>query len=54
MYLMGVPVTSIIAISGQRTDKSFRMYIKASGEEHAQIMKRFGILKAKRKRSKNG
>jgi integrase len=39
MYLMGVPVPTIMAISGHRTEKSFRMYIKASGEEHAQIMK---------------
>lgn len=38
MYLMGVPVMTIMAISGHRTEKSFRTYIKASGEEHAQIM----------------
>lgn len=40
MYLIGVPVMTIMAISGHRTEKSFRSYIKASGEEHAQIMKR--------------
>jgi integrase len=39
MYLMGVPILTIMAISGHKTEKSFRMYIKASGEEHAQIMK---------------
>jgi len=39
MYLMEVPVPTIMAISGHRTEKSFRTYIKASGEEHAQIMK---------------
>ena len=40
MYLMGVPVMTIMAISGHKTEKSFRTYIKASGEEHAQIMKK--------------
>ena len=40
MYLMGVPVPTIMAISGHRTEKSFRMYIKATGEEHAEIMKK--------------
>ena len=39
MYILGVPVPAIMAISGHRNEKSFRMYIKASGEEHAQIMK---------------
>lgn len=41
MYLLGVPVMTIMSISGHRTEKSFRSYIKASGEEHAQIMKEF-------------
>ncbi|MFM7357902.1 MAG: tyrosine-type recombinase/integrase [Sediminibacterium sp.] len=41
MYLMGVPVLTIMAISGHKTEKSFRTYIKASGEEHARIMKKF-------------
>jgi len=40
MYLIGVPVPTIMAISGHRTEKSFRMYIKASGEEHADIMRK--------------
>ena len=38
---MGVPGLIIMAISGHKTEKSFRTYIKASGEEHAQIMKKF-------------
>ena len=41
MYLMGVPVLTIMAISGHKTEKSFRAYIKASGEEHAKIMQKF-------------
>ena len=41
MYLMGVPVPTIMSISGHRTQKSFMMYIKATGEEHAQIMRKF-------------
>jgi len=42
MYLMGVPVMTIMSISGHKTEKSFRSYIKASGEEHAKILKGFG------------
>jgi len=38
MYLMGVPVPTIMSISGHKTQKSFMSYIKATGEEHAQIM----------------
>jgi hypothetical protein len=30
-----------MSISGHRTEKSFRSYIKATGEEHAKIMKGF-------------
>ena len=41
MYLMGVPVLTIMAISGHKTEKSFRTYIKASREEHARIMEKF-------------
>lgn len=40
MYLRGIPVLTIMAISGHRTEKSFRTYIKATGEEHAKIMKK--------------
>jgi len=41
MYLMGVPVPTIMSISGHKTKKSFMTYIKATGEKHAQIMKKF-------------
>lgn len=51
-YLLGVPVTTIMAISGHRTEKSFRTYIKASGEEHAQIMKRVWDKKPSKRPSK--
>jgi integrase len=40
MYLMRVPVPTIMSISGHKTQKSFMSYIKATGEEHAQIMKK--------------
>jgi integrase len=40
-YMQGVPVPTIMAISGHRSVKSFLRYIKATGEEHAQIMKNF-------------
>jgi len=40
-YLMGVPVMTIMSISGHKTEKSFRSYIKATGEEHAKILKEF-------------
>lgn len=43
MYLKGVPVLTIMAMSGHKTEKSFRTYIKASGEEHAKFMKKFWI-----------
>jgi integrase len=41
MYLMGVPVLTIMAISGHRTEKSFRTYIKATGEEHSRIVEKY-------------
>ena len=53
MYLIGVPIPTIMAISGHKTEKSFRMYIKASREEHAQIMKKVWDKKPPKKRSKN-
>lgn len=40
MYLLGVPVLTIMAISGHKTEKSFLTYIKASGLQHAQLMKK--------------
>jgi len=30
-----------MSISGHKTEKSFRSYIKATGEEHAKILKEF-------------
>lgn len=54
MYLMGVPVLTIMAISGHRTEKSFRTYIKATGEEHAQIMKKFWDEKKSENDQKEG
>ena len=41
MYLMGVPVLTIMAISDHKTEKSFRAYIKATGKERAQITQHF-------------
>ena len=41
MYLSGLPVLTIMSVSGHKTEKSFRAYIKATGEEHAQIMQQF-------------
>jgi integrase len=40
MYLKGVPVPTIMAISGHRTEKNFYKYIKADGMEHARLMKK--------------
>lgn len=41
MYLMGVTLIAIMAISGHKTERSFRTYIKASGEEHASIIEKY-------------
>ena len=40
MYLMGVPVLTIMAISGHRTEENFMKYVKADNRKHAEIMKR--------------
>ena len=37
-YLAGVPVLSIMAITGHRTERSFLKYIKVTASEHAKIM----------------
>jgi len=39
MYLRGVPVTTIMAISGHKTEENFRKYIKADNRKHAEILK---------------
>ncbi len=40
MYLRDVPVQSIMAISGHRTDENFNKYNKADNRKHAEILKR--------------
>ena len=37
MYLRGIPSLSIMAITGHRTEKAFRKYIKLDEAEHAQV-----------------
>jgi len=39
MYLRSIPVPTIMAISGHRTEKNFYKYIKADGMEHAKLLK---------------
>ncbi len=41
MYLMGVPIPTIMAMSGHKSEKNFKKYIKASGLEHAVIIKKY-------------
>jgi len=41
MYMMDIPETTIMAISGHKSQKRFRGCIKADGLEHAQIMKKY-------------
>ena len=43
MYLMGVPIPTIMSMSGHKTEKNFKKYIKAGGLEHAQIMKKYWV-----------
>ncbi len=52
-YLSGLPVLTIMSVSGHRTEKSFRSYIKATGEEHAQIMKKHWDNNTKRDEKNN-
>ncbi len=40
MYLKGIPVPTIMAISGHQTEKNFYKYIKADRMELARMMKR--------------
>jgi len=37
-YLSGVPAITIMAITGHKTEKSFMLYIKANGMEHAMLL----------------
>ena len=38
MYLRGIPVITIMAITGHKTEKAFLRYIKVTPDEHAKIM----------------
>jgi integrase len=40
-YLMGIPVKTIMMVTGHRTEKAFMKYIKVSKEQHANIMMSF-------------
>ena len=40
MYLRGVPVPTIMAISGHKTEENFMKYIKADNRKHAELMKK--------------
>ncbi len=39
MYLRGVPIPTIMAISGHKTEENFLKYIKADNRKHAEILK---------------
>ena len=41
MYLLGVPVLTIMSASGHKTEKNFKKYMKASSLQHAEIMTGF-------------
>jgi integrase len=41
MYVLGVPSLAIMAITGHKTESAFMKYIKVTGEEQAQIMRRY-------------
>ncbi len=40
MYLKGVPVITIMAISGHKTQENFMKYIKADNQKHAEILRK--------------
>jgi integrase len=40
-YLMGVPIQTIMAVTGHRTEKAFKKYIRITKETHANIMADF-------------
>jgi site-specific recombinase XerD len=37
-YLMGVPIQTIMAVTGHKTEKAFKKYIRITKEQHANIM----------------
>ncbi|MBM3403243.1 MAG: site-specific integrase, partial [Bacteroidetes bacterium] len=41
MYNRGVPVMTIMAFSGHKTEKNFRKYIKSTNEDHRKIIRGF-------------
>ncbi len=41
MFLRGVPIITIMAISGHKTQENFMKYIKADNQKHADILKKF-------------
>jgi integrase len=41
MYKMGCPTRSIMAITGHKTEGSFRAYIRLESDEHADIIQMF-------------
>ncbi len=40
MYLKGVPIITIMAISGHKTQENFMKYIKADNQKHAEILRK--------------
>ena len=49
MYLRGVPVPTIMAISGHTTEENFKKYNKADNRKHAEILKKIFDEGEKRK-----
>ncbi|MBV6405541.1 MAG: Tyrosine recombinase XerC [Flavobacteriales bacterium] len=41
MYLAGVPVRTIMAITGHKTEQAFRLYIRLDADEHADILQAY-------------
>ncbi len=38
MYLKGVPIITIMAMTGHKTQENFMKYIKADNRKHAEIL----------------
>jgi len=49
MYLKGVPIITIMAMSGHKTQENFMKYIKADNRKHAEILDNLIKEEAKRK-----
>jgi predicted metal-dependent RNase len=39
MYNLGLPILTIMAFSGHKTEKKFRKYTNSKNEEHRKIMR---------------